>query len=132
MKTSMILFTILLLAMPLSIYAQENKANLSGKWELEVDINGEKGSPTFLLKQKGDTITGTYKGRFGEAKVSGTINGKKFEYKFDAKNIADFDVTEIPNIIYKGTLDADSMKGTCDYGGFASGTFTGKRKKDID
>ena len=65
-------------------------------------------------------MTGTYKGAFGEADVTGTLKGDKIEFTFKIQ----VDVV----VVYKGTVDGDVMKGTCDYGGFASGPFTGKRE----
>ena len=32
------------------------------------------------------------------------------------------------NITYKGTIEKDTIKGTLDLGGMATGTFTGKKQ----
>ena len=55
---------------------------------------------------------------------TGTLKGKdiKFSFKADAQGTA-LDVT------YTGTVeDKDSLKGTVDLGGLATGTFTAKRQ----
>lgn len=113
-KLSLNLATVLLLS--LAAYA----ANISGTWNATVDLGTQGGSPTFVLKQDGEKLTGTYSGALGEAPLTGTVKGDKVTFDFDAQGAA---------VHYEGTLNADGteMKGTCDYGGQASGTFTAKK-----
>jgi hypothetical protein len=75
----------------------------------------------FTFKQEGEKLSGTYKGQFGEAKVTGKVQGKDVEFSFEPQ--------EGSKIVYKGTIDGETMKGTADYAGQASGDWTGKRKK---
>ena len=113
-KLSAILATVVVLS--LAAYA----ADVTGTWNAQVDLGGQGGSPTFVLKQDGDKLTGTYSGALGEAPLTGTIKGDKVTFNFDAQGAA---------VHYEGTINADGteMKGTCDYGGQASGTFTAKK-----
>jgi hypothetical protein len=92
-------------------------ADITGKWTFSVVLDAGSGSPTFEFQQKGDALTGTYKGTFGESKVTGTVKGDKVEFSFSG---------DAGNAKYSGTLDgATKMKGTCDYGDAAGkGTFT--------
>src|SRR5271154_3204098 len=95
-------------------------ADITGKWTFDVVLDAGSGSPTFDFQQKGETLTGTYHGQFGEAKLAGTVRGDKVEFTFG----------EAPaSAKYSGTLDgATKIKGTCDYGeGAGKGTFTGKK-----
>lgn len=99
--------------------------DVSGEWVFEVSTSQGSGSPTFVFRQDGEKLTGTYKGLFGEAELAGTVKGKALKYSFTAKaQGTEFAVT------YEGEIESsDSVKGTVDLGGMASGTFTGKRKK---
>jgi hypothetical protein len=92
-------------------------ADVTGTWNATVDLGGQGGTPSFVLKQDGEKLTGTYSGALGEAPLHGTIKGDAVTFDFEVQGAA---------VHYAGKLDADgkSMKGTCDYGGQASGTFT--------
>ena len=49
--------------------------DVTGTWTMNVETPQGSGSPTFTLTQEGQDITGTYEGYFGEAPVTGTIEG---------------------------------------------------------
>ena len=96
--------------------------NVTGTWNMTVETQAGSGNPTFILKQEGETITGTYKGQFGEAPVKGTIKGN--EIKFTVKVDAQGQQLEIE---YAGTVDGNTMKGKVKLGDLGEGTFTGKK-----
>src|SRR5713101_1513454 len=54
-------------------------ADVSGKWNFQVNLDAGSGSPTFTFKQDGETLTGAYAGRLGSAKVSGAVNGDRID-----------------------------------------------------
>lgn len=114
-RLSRILATVILLS--LAAYA----ADVSGTWNAKVDLGGQGGSPTFVLKQDGEKLTGTYSGALGDAPLTGTIKGDKISFDFSVQD---------NKIHYEGTVNADgtAMEGTCDYGGQASGTFKAEKK----
>jgi hypothetical protein len=96
-------------------------ADLSGTWTADVVLDAGSGTATFVFKQSGETLTGTYEGTFGKANVTGTVKGDKVEWSFDADQVG--------KCSYTGTLQGDSAaKGTVVYGAVGSGTFTAKRK----
>lgn len=97
-------------------------SNVSGTWEFKVEIAGQTGTPTFIFKQDGDEITGKYKGQFGDAEIKGMIKGNKLDWEFEVQPGA---MAE-----YKGEIDGNKMKGTCDYAGQADGTWTATKKKE--
>jgi len=115
-KAPAILATVVLLAA--SLFA----ADVTGTWNATVDLGGQGGTPTFVLKQDGEKLTGTYSGALGEAPLHGTIKGSEITFDFDVQGAA---------VHYSGKLDADGkkMQGTCDYGGQASGTFTATKSE---
>ncbi|HEY3441669.1 MAG TPA: hypothetical protein VGK29_12980 [Paludibaculum sp.] len=99
-------------------------ADVTGKWNGEVDVAGNHATPVFTFKQDGDKITGTYKGMLGEAPVTGTVEGKKVTWTLKAN----FDGNAV-TIIYTGTMESDQLiKGTVDFAGQADGTFTLKKE----
>src|SRR5262249_29220351 len=103
--------TLLLLSAALSF-----AADITGKWTFNVVLDAGTGSPTFEFQQKGETLTGTYRGQFGEAPVKGTVKGDKVEFSFQGAT---------GEAKYSGTLEgATKMKGTCEYGEAGKGTFT--------
>lgn len=106
-----------ILAMLLFLSAAMLAADVTGTWNATVDLGGQGGTPTFVLKQDGDKLTGTYSGALGDAPLHGTIKGSDVVFDFEVQGAA---------VHYAGKLSADGTKieGKCDYGGQASGTFT--------
>lgn len=105
--------------------ASAGAANISGVWNFAVETQAGSGSPTFTFKQDGENLTGTYKGQFGEAPLTGTVKGA--DVKFTVKvNAQGQDLT----IVYSGKIDGkDSMKGSASFGEMGEGTWTAKRKQ---
>jgi hypothetical protein len=99
--------------------AADEKIDVSGTWNVEIEIGGQTGTPVFTFKQEGEKLTGKYKGQFGEADVTGTLKGNAIEFSFE---------TQGAKIVYKGTVDKDTMKGQADYAGQAMGDWKAKKK----
>lgn len=99
------------------------QANVTGKWILDVQTDAGSGTPTITLKQDGEKLTGHYSGQLGEAELTGTIKGNAITFGFEA----DLQGTAA-KVTYTGTVDKDTMKGTLDLAGMATGTFTGKKQ----
>ena len=104
--------------------ASAGAVNITGVWNFAVETSAGSGSPTFTFKQDGESLTGTYKGQFGEAPLTGTVKGAdvKFTIKVSAQGQ---DLT----INYLGKIEGkDSMKGTATFGELGEGTWTAKRQ----
>jgi hypothetical protein len=86
---------------------------------VEIEIAGQTGKPVFTFKQDGEKLSGKYKGQFGEADVTGTLKGDAIEWSFETQGV---------KIVYKGTVDKDTMKGQADYAGQATGDWKAKKK----
>ena len=93
--------------------------DISGTWKAAVELDAGSGQPTFVFKQKGAQITGTYTGTFGGADLSGTVTGDTIEFSFD--------VPMAGLATYTGTISGDTMAGTCDYGPLGGGTWEAER-----
>src|SRR5579859_1582957 len=96
-------------------------ADVSGTWAVAVMLDAGSGTATFVFEQKGDTLSGTYSGVLGEAKLAGTVKGDQVEWSFDGGPAG--------KVSFHGTLDgAAKMKGTAEYGQLGKGSFTGEKK----
>ena len=97
-------------------------ANVAGEWNLTVESPNGPGTPTVVFKQDGENLTGTYKGRFGDSTLKGTIKGNSIK----------FSTTISPQgqdleISYSGTVDGGNMKGSVTFGAMGEGSFSGKK-----
>jgi hypothetical protein len=117
-RTLTFLATLLLFAATAATLA----VDISGTWNATVNLGDQTGSPTFVFKQDGEKLTGSYSGALGDAQLKGTIKANEIAFDFEASGIA---------VHYAGKLSADGKKieGTVDYGGQASGTFTATRRE---
>jgi len=98
-------------------------ADISGTWNVTVEVQGNTGTPTFVLKQDGEKLTGTYSGLLGDAPITGTIKGDQVEWSFDVKSDQ---VTG--KVTYRGTVSGAKMSGKLSLGDLGEGTWTGTRK----
>ena len=98
-------------------------ADVTGTWIMAVQTSAGSGSPTFILVQKGESLSGSYKGQLGEAQVTGTVKGEEvtIEYKVDgqAGSLA---------VKYSGKTDGKTMSGKVSLGQLGEGTFTGTKQ----
>ena len=118
MKSLCVAAVVVLLALPVAA-----QTNVTGKWVLDVQTDAGSGTPTLSLKQDGEKLTGHYTGQLGDVDVTGTIKGNEFTFGFAG------DVQgQAIKVTYTGTVDKDTMKGTLDISGMATGTFTGKKQ----
>ena len=98
--------------------------DVSGKWTFLVETQLGSGSPTFVFKQTGEKLTGTYNGAFGTAELTGKVTGDDIEFFFEAM-IQD----QKAKIVYKGKIESpDKMKGSVDFTGLGSGSWTGSKQ----
>lgn len=104
--------------------AQDKPADVSGAWQLQIDLGGNAGTPSMTLKQDGEKLTGVYSSQVvGEQQLTGTIKGNDISFGFQAS----FDGNAV-KVTYTGTVDKDTMKGKVVFGDLGEGTFTGKKK----
>jgi invasion protein IalB len=99
------------------------KIDLTGTWNLQVNTEAGSGTPTVIFKQDGEKLTGQYSGQFGESSFTGTLKGSDLRFEFDVSAEGN-----TVHIVYAGTVDKDTMKGSVKFGDLGEGTFTGKKK----
>jgi len=114
---------VLLAAAAFTVAQIATAADVTGTWIMAVETGAGSGSPTFVLVQKGEALSGSYKGQLGEAQVTGTVKGDDvtIEYKVDgqAGTLA---------VKYTGKTDGKTMSGKVSLGQLGEGTFTGKKQ----
>jgi len=98
-------------------------ADVTGTWIMSVETSAGSGTPTFILVQKGETLSGSYKGQLGEAQVAGTVKGDQvtIEYKVDGQG-------QSLAVKYSGKTDGKTMSGKVSLGQLGEGTFTGTKQ----
>jgi hypothetical protein len=103
--------------------AQEKPAQtLTGTWALEVHHSAGTSTPTVTITQTGEKLAGTYAGSYGESVLTGSIKGADFTFSVE------IGTEQKVTVVYTGTLDGNSVKGSLTMGEMGEGTFTGKRK----
>ena len=109
-----------LLVLGMSAFAQT--PGVTGDWELT--INSPQGSRNInaSFKQEGEKLSGVLRGARGEVPLEGSVKGKEVKFSYPYKT-AELEFT----ITMTGTVDADAIKGTADFGGLAEGDWTAKR-----
>lgn len=103
------------------ISAAAHAHDISGKWLFQVETELGSGAPTFVFKQAGEKLTGTYSGTFGTADLTGTVTGDDIEFSFEVTI-----ENQKAKVVYKGKAEsAGKMKGSVELPGVGSGTWTG-------
>jgi len=121
-KTRNLMIAVIFASVAVLAIAAQDKG-VSGNWKLTIETPNGPGTPSLVLKQEGEKLSGTYKGRFGESPLTGTVKGK--DIKFTVKVNAQGNELEIE---YAGTVEGDTMKGKVKFGEFGEGTFSGKKE----
>ncbi len=128
MKRLVVLLALVALAMT-PVLAQEaakdQKIDVTGTWELTVEIPDGPGPMTLTAtyKQEGETLTGTHVSEMGEAPLKGTVKGAEIEYTLTVEGPGGQ-----MTITHKGKIEGDTITGTADFG-MGTAKWTAKRKK---
>jgi hypothetical protein len=102
---------------------QKPAPTMTGTWQLETHHSAGTSTPTVTITQTGDKLAGKYVGSYGESELTGTIKDNK-EFTFRVT----IGTEQKVEVVYTGTLDGDTIKGSLTMGEMGEGTFTGKRK----
>ena len=103
-----------------AVLAPLTAQDISGNWIMTVDLDVGSGEVSFVFEVEDGKITGTYAGTFGEAELTGTIEGVvvNFTYQTDDAGV----------VTYSGVVDGDTMSGECEYELAGGGTFQGTKQ----
>ena len=101
--------------------------DVAGKWNVAMELSIGTSTPTFVLKQEGDKVTGIYtSSRYGDSKLTGTIDAKRqlsFTVALDAEGMS-------VSMFFQGEVAADGLsiaKGTVNIEGLGEGTWVAKK-----
>jgi hypothetical protein len=98
--------------------------DVSGNWEFNVETDAGSGSPSFVFKQDGEKLTGTYTGLVGKAELTGTVKGDQIDFKFEFSYSG-----QSGSAHYWGTIESDKkMSGKLNYAGLGDGTWTATKQ----
>jgi hypothetical protein len=102
------------------------KVDLTGTWNVSVELPNMTATPSITLKQEGEKLTGEYvSAQYGKFPITGTVKGQDVNFSF-TMGIEGNSI----DVAYTATVDKDgAMKGTVAYGDMMSGTFSATKKK---
>lgn len=105
-------------------------ARVAGQWQVFLELGSITGRPTLDLKQDGEKLTGTYRGRYGVSPLEGAVKEKQIG--FTVTMTAEGQQT---SGYFAGVVDGDSMSGTVEFEGAGEGSWSATRvpaKKSVD
>ena len=96
------------------------QTEVSGAWTLTIDAGQGANDAPMVLEQDGDMLKGTFGTAEAEGPVEGTITGSDITLtvEIDAPQVGPMTLS------FTGMVDGSNMKGTVDFGGFATGNWT--------
>ncbi|HUQ91818.1 MAG TPA: aminotransferase class V-fold PLP-dependent enzyme [Bryobacteraceae bacterium] len=97
-------------------------ANLSGRWDVDVEFFSSKSRHTLMLEQDGNRLQGSHKGDFSVRDVFGTIDGDQVKLQ-STERIPGDSIT----FTFAGSLSGDSIAGPVYMGEYLNAKFTAKR-----
>jgi hypothetical protein len=102
------------------------KTDLTGTWNITIELPNMTATPTAVLKQDGEKLSGEYaSAQYGKFPITGTVKGADVVFSF-AMNVEGNGL----NVTYTGKVDQDgAIKGSVAYGDMMSGAFVAKKSK---
>jgi hypothetical protein len=99
------------------------EANVTGIWDMTIEAEAASGDAVLSLRQEGQNLTGSYKGRLGESRLTGTVrdNSIRFSVSLRFRDVS-FKVT------YSGVVEDDHMQGKADFENGKTGTWQARRR----
>lgn len=105
-----------------TVLAQHLQVDVTGTWTFAVVTENGTGTPTVVLKQEGEKLTGTYESaRMGARGIEGTVRQDTIRFVLTGGEV----LLQFTGVV----TDKDNMKGTVDFAGQGGATFTGTRAK---
>jgi hypothetical protein len=96
--------------------------DVTGQWNVSLELGSIAGHPTLDLKQEGEKLTGTYRGRYGAFKLEGSVKDNKIGF-----TVAMTAEGQETSGYFAGVVDGDSMSGTVEFEGAGEGTWSATR-----
>ena len=110
MKTQLIFFLLLISGFITEFGAADEKdktANVAGEWSVTIKFIAGECHHTVTFTQKGDTLSGIYKGSILKGTLRGTVKGNTVNFtgrlKYESTGIL---------FHYTGTIEGNTMEGS--------------------
>ncbi len=100
-------------------------ANLSGRWDMDVQFFSSTSKQSLTITQDGNWINGTHKGDMDLRNMVGTIEGDQVKLSSSVRIIGD----SIP-FLFAGTVNGDKITGTIHLGEYRTAKFIASRNTD--
>jgi len=97
-------------------------AKVAGQWNISLELGEITGRPTIDLKQDGEKLSGTYRGRYGASPIQGSVKDNQIE--FTVTMTAEGQQT---SGYFAGVVEGDKMSGTVEFEGAGEGTWVATR-----
>jgi len=97
-------------------------ANLSGRWDVEMEFFSSKGRHTLFLVQEGNQLRGSHKGDFSTRDLFGTIEGSEVKLRSQLSLPGDS-----LTYTFAGALAGDTISGAVYMGEYLNAKFAAKR-----
>ena len=128
MKSALLLLAaaMMLVSHPAAAQSKATQAkSIAGTWNATVKLPNGGGNPTITFAVKGDSVSGNVKRVSGEEfPLKGTIKGKDLTYSYSIPGESQQILVTV-----KAKVMGDSLSGTMDFGGQATGELSAKRSK---
>jgi seryl-tRNA(Sec) selenium transferase len=97
-------------------------ANVSGRWDVDIEFFSGRSRHTLFIEQDGNWIRGAHQGDFTVRDMVGMIEGQEVKLR-SVERRPGASVT----FIFSGTVSGDTMSGPIHMGEYLNATFTAKR-----
>jgi hypothetical protein len=91
---------------PVSSQVSTKIPNIAGNWKMSISGDGDNKAATCTLIQKGNALTGTFRGQMGDLPIVGTVTNDK-KLNFTVKFM-------MGSLKFAGTVDGQTMQGIVD------------------
>ena len=99
-------------------------ANLTGRWDVDVEFFSSKSRHTLFIEQDGNRIQGSHKGDFLVRDLFGTIEGDQVKLRSTSAERGSGDSV---TFIFSGAVSGDTLSGPVYMGEYLNAKFTARR-----
>jgi seryl-tRNA(Sec) selenium transferase len=97
-------------------------ANISGRWDVDIDFYNSKGRHSFFIEQNGNNLIGAHQGEFTTRNITGTLDGNRIRLSSSERHNSQ----SVP-FTFTGTAANDAIEGDLAMGEYLAAKFTAKR-----
>jgi hypothetical protein len=109
--------------------AQPGGVNVSGTWNLSINLGEGDIAVTLNLQQQEQTLTGAIQGTLGSNSIANASIGTNGEIRFTVPITLQSESKQTTEANFTGTVTGNEMKGTVQVVGRAPGTFSGSKPR---